>query len=91
MARPAAKAFGDFLAFATVDTKEYPHMPRTFGLKGSRGLCLVNRHNGMIFHFEGNVATMTTDSLQNFIVAVSEGKLKPWQARDPADASHDEL
>jgi hypothetical protein len=91
MARSSAKAFEDFLAFATVDTNEYPHMPRTFGLGGARGMCLVNRHNGMVFHYNGDVSAMTADSLQSFIVAVSEGKLEAWQVKVPADVSHDEL
>lgn len=90
MVRPIAKAFQEFLVFATVDTSEYPHMPASFGFNDSRGLCLQTRHNGVVFHYPNSV--LAADAIQSFIVAVSEGKLQPWTGkRGAGNNPHDEL
>ncbi|KFA46264.1 hypothetical protein S40293_06459 [Stachybotrys chartarum IBT 40293] len=90
MVRPIAKAFHEFLVFATVDTSEYPHMPASFGFNDSRGLCLQTRHNGAVFHYPNSV--LAADAIQSFIVAVSEGKLQPWtDKRGAGNNPHDEL
>jgi protein disulfide-isomerase A1 len=87
--RPIAKLFSEYLAFATVDTNEYPQMPQAFGLANTRGLCLQNLHNGQIFHFKES--EMSTDAVQRFIIAVSEGKAKSWNDEASKETKHDEL
>ncbi|KAH7320072.1 ER-resident thioredoxin [Stachybotrys elegans] len=89
MVRPVAKAFSEYLLFATVDIDEYPLMAPTLGMQG-RGLCLQNLHNGQIFHFPAGSA-LSAQAVQNFIVAVSEGKVQPWTGAAEGGRSHDEL
>lgn len=87
MVRPLAKTYGEYLSFATVDTREYPHMAAMFGLRG-KGLCLQALHNGQIYHHPpGEVSTA---SVQQFIVAVSEGKAAAWD-KEVTSEDRDEL
>ncbi|KAK0388842.1 hypothetical protein NLU13_5085 [Sarocladium strictum] len=89
MARPVAKAFREYLVFATVDTNDYPQMPGMFGIQ-KRGLCLQVLQNGQVYHFTGE--DMTAESLQNFIQAVSGGKAQAWDGKSGGtNNAHDEL
>ncbi|KAL7819284.1 ER-resident thioredoxin [Trichoderma aethiopicum] len=88
--KPVAQRYAEFLQFVTVDSREYPDMPRNLGVRSAGGLAVQNVHNGQIFPFRGNGALPA--QIDQFIVAISEGRAQPWDGRfDEEKEAHDEL
>lgn len=88
--KPVAQRYAEFLQFVTVDSREYPDMPRNLGVRSAGGLAVQNVHNGQIFPFRGDAAL--PGQIDQFIVAISEGRAQPWDGRfDQAEEAHDEL
>ncbi|KAL7922004.1 hypothetical protein ACQKWADRAFT_294173 [Trichoderma austrokoningii] len=85
--KSTAQRYAEFLTFVTVDSSEYPDMARNLGIRSTGGLAVQNVHNGQVFPFEGDVASPS--EIDQFIVAISEGKAKPWDGTFVE--GHDEL
>ena len=83
--RDLAKKYSEFLAFVTVDTKEYPDMAAGMGhAAGANGvLALQNPHNWQVFPFAGEVSPANVEA---FIVEISQGKVKAWDGKVPVEA-----
>lgn len=71
-----AQRYAEFLQFVTVDSNEYPDMARNLGVRSGGGLAVQNVHNGQVFPFRGDAAS--PDAIDQFIVAISEGRAQPW-------------
>ncbi|KAM0469969.1 hypothetical protein ACHAPX_010224 [Trichoderma viride] len=82
-----AQRYAEFLTFVTVDSNEYPDMARNLGIRSTGGLAVQNVHNGQVFPFEGDI-TLPSE-IDQFIVAISEGRAQPWDGT--FDEGHDEL
>ncbi|KAH0490532.1 hypothetical protein TgHK011_001997 [Trichoderma gracile] len=88
--KPIAQRYAEFLQFVTVDSREYPDMPRNLGVRSAGGLAVQNVHNGQIFPFRGDAAS--PGQVDQFIVAISEGRAQPWDGRSEEGLeAHDEL
>ncbi|KAL6864127.1 hypothetical protein J3F83DRAFT_761981 [Trichoderma novae-zelandiae] len=88
--KPVAQRYAEFLQFVTVDSLEYPDMPRNLGVGSTGGLAVQNVHNGQIFSFRGDAAS--SGQVDRFIVAISEGRAQPWDGTfDEGQEAHDEL
>ncbi|KKP01568.1 hypothetical protein THAR02_06316 [Trichoderma harzianum] len=85
--KQVASRYAEFLQFVTVDSNEYPDMPRNLGVRSSGGLAVQNIHNGQVFPFRGDASS--PDAIDQFIVAISEGRAQPWDGT--FDEAHDEL
>ncbi|EGR48750.1 ER-resident thioredoxin, partial [Trichoderma reesei QM6a] len=89
--KPIAQRYAEFLQFVTVDSGEYPDMLRNLGVRSAGGLAVQNVHNGHIFPFRGDAAA-SPGQVDQFIVAISEGRAQPWDGRfDEGQEAHDEL
>jgi protein disulfide-isomerase A1 len=65
-------------------------MARNLGIRSTGGLAVQNIHNGQIFQFRGDATS--SDEIDQFIVAISEGRAQPWDGTfDEAQEGHDEL
>ncbi|RFU78849.1 disulfide-isomerase [Trichoderma arundinaceum] len=94
-----AQRYAEFLKFVTVDAGEYPDMARNLGVRSSGGIAVQNVHNGQIFPFRGDAAS--PDEVDQFIVAISEGRAQPWdgavveeeeeEQEQESRGNHDEL
>ncbi|KAL7798236.1 hypothetical protein V8C37DRAFT_369195 [Trichoderma ceciliae] len=88
-----AQRYAEFLKFVTVNSGEYPDMARNLGVRSSGGLAVQNVHNGQIFPFRGDAAS--SDEVDQFIVAISEGRAQPWDGTFDEETedkgNHDEL
>ncbi|TFA99458.1 hypothetical protein CCMA1212_008816 [Trichoderma ghanense] len=88
--KPVARRYAEFLQFVTVDSREYPDMPRNLGVRSTGGLAVQNVHNGQIFPFKGDA--VSSGQVDQFIVAISEGRAQPWDGGfDEGQEAHDEL
>ncbi|OPB43117.1 Protein disulfide isomerase 2 [Trichoderma guizhouense] len=88
--KQVASRYAEFLQFVTVDSNEYPDMARNLGVRSSGGLAVQNIHNGQVFPFRGDASS--PDSIDQFIVAISEGRAQPWDGTfDEGLEAHDEL
>jgi protein disulfide-isomerase A1 len=85
--KQVASRYAEFLQFVTVDSNEYPDMARNLGVRSSGGLAVQNIHNGQVFPFRGDASS--PDAVDQFIVAISEGRAQPWDGT--FDEAHDEL
>ncbi|CEJ79909.1 hypothetical protein VHEMI00122 [[Torrubiella] hemipterigena] len=87
--RETARTYHEFLTLVTVDADEYPHMPTSLGLVGKGGLAVQNLHNGEVFPYEEK--EITAGGVANFIFAISEGQVSPWDGVVKAPHVRDEL
>ncbi|KAM0264741.1 hypothetical protein ACHAQJ_000566 [Trichoderma viride] len=88
--KSVAQRYAEFLTFVTVDSNEYPDMARNLGIRSTSGLAVQNIHNGQVFLFRGDAAS--SDEIDQFIVAISEGRAQPWDGTfDEEQEGHDEL
>lgn len=88
--RETARVYREFLALVTVDSREYPHMPASLGVFAKRGLAVQNPHTGEVFPFKHKL--LDAESLSNFIMSISEGKIEAWDGRTRlGKVSRDEL
>lgn len=88
--KQVAGRYAEFLQFVTVDSNEYPDMARNLGVRSSGGLAVQNIHNGQVFPFRGDASS--PDAIDQFIVAISEGRAQPWDGTFDEDLeAHDEL
>lgn len=87
--REIARTYHEFLTLVTVDADEYPHMPTSLGLVGKGGLAVQNLHNGEVFPYEEK--EITAGGIANFILAISEGQVSPWDGIVKAPHVRDEL
>ncbi|KAL6804593.1 hypothetical protein GGI42DRAFT_352683 [Trichoderma sp. SZMC 28013] len=88
--KQVAGRYAEFLQFVTVDSNEYPDMARNLGVRSSGGLAVQNIHNGQVFPFRGDASS--PDAIDQFIVAISEGRAQPWDGTfDEELEAHDEL
>ncbi|KAL6696051.1 hypothetical protein J3F84DRAFT_408015 [Trichoderma pleuroticola] len=88
--KQVAGRYAEFLQFVTVDSNEYPDMPRNLGVGSGAGLAVQNIHNGQVFPFRGDASS--PDAIDQFIVAISEGRAQPWDGTfDEELEAHDEL
>ncbi|KAF9874384.1 hypothetical protein CkaCkLH20_07947 [Colletotrichum karsti] len=94
--RPLAKRFSEYLTFVTVDSSEYADMLLGLGLAkdASEGLALQNPQTGHAFPHNGRI---NAETVEQFIVDISEGNVQPWNGQMPVvsqeeeNTSHDEL
>ncbi|KAL7934836.1 thioredoxin-like domain-containing protein [Trichoderma chlorosporum] len=88
--KQVADRYAEFLQFVTVDSNEYPDMARNLGVRSGGGLAVQNIHNGQVFPFRGDA--VSSDEVDQFIVAISEGRAQPWDGTfDEEHDGHDEL
>ncbi|ETS85669.1 hypothetical protein PFICI_03694 [Pestalotiopsis fici W106-1] len=92
--RPVAKKYRDFISFVTVDALEYAPMTKVLGLPGRSfpALAVENPARGQIFPFTED--EITAELVDEFIVDIAGGKVKPWAPLpipDPVSHAHDEL
>lgn len=97
-AKPLAKAYREYLQFVTVNSGEYPEMPRTLGIASSIGLAVENPHTGQTFPYRNsrsNSSALTAAEVGEFIAEISQGKVEAWngvfEPDQDAAAGHDEL
>ncbi|KAM0276607.1 hypothetical protein ACHAQH_006564 [Verticillium albo-atrum] len=79
--RPLAQKYGEYLVFVTVDSSAYPEMVAGLGLAGgaaAKGLSVQNPRMGQVFPLPGSDGGFEQEALDQFIVAISEGKVEPW-------------
>lgn len=91
--RPLARKYGEFLTFVTVDSASYPEMVAGLGLSGGTagtGLSVQNPRMGQVFPFPAT-KPVASDVVEKFIVAISEGKVTPWDGQMEEGRWHDEL
>lgn len=87
--RPMAQAFSEMLQFVTVDSREYPAMPRTLGIARTRGLSLQNAANGKVYPYGGETKP---GEVQQFLLDISQGTVEPWDGHfNGKEEVHDEL
>lgn len=89
-----AKKYRDFISFVTVDALEYAPMTKVLGLPGRSfpALAVENPARGQIFPFTED--EITAELVDEFIVDIAGGKVKPWTPMpvpDPVSHAHDEL
>ncbi|KAI0155664.1 thioredoxin-like domain-containing protein [Pestalotiopsis sp. NC0098] len=96
--RPVAKKYRDFISFVVVDAVEYAPMTRILGLPGDSfpALAVENLSRGQIFPFDEAEQDITADAVDQFIVDIAGGKVRPWAPRpppvsEPIGHAHDEL
>ncbi|KAI4596686.1 hypothetical protein KJ359_005028 [Pestalotiopsis sp. 9143b] len=96
--RPVAKKYRDFISFVVVDAVEYAPMTRILGLPGDSfpALAVENPSRGQIFPFDEAEQDITADAVDQFIVDIAGGKVRPWAPRpppvsEPVGHAHDEL
>lgn len=92
--RPIAKKYKQFIAFVTVDADEYGYMTRILGLPEDSypALAIENPARGQLFPFVEK--EITTEAVEQFILDIAGGKIKPWAplpVPDPVGHAHDEL
>jgi protein disulfide-isomerase A1 len=92
--RPVAKKYREFISFVTVDALEYAPMTKVLGLPGRSfpALAVENPVRGQIFPFTED--EITAELVDEFIVDIAGGKVKPWTPMpvpDPVSHAHDEL
>lgn len=92
--RSVAKKYRDFISFVTVDALEYAPMTKVLGLPGRSfpALAVENPARGQIFPFTED--EITAELVDEFIVDIAGGKVKPWTPMpvpDPVSHAHDEL
>ncbi|PHH72341.1 hypothetical protein CDD82_6026 [Ophiocordyceps australis] len=87
---PLAKQYGDYLQFVTVDSAEYPELPRNLGLAARQGLVVENRHTGDKFPYPSAAASaLDVNAVAQFIDAIAQGSVMPWKGHE--QYQHDEL
>lgn len=96
--RPVAKKYRDFISFVVVDAVEYAPMTRILGLPGDSfpALAVENPSRGQIFPFDEAEHDITADAVDQFIVDIAGGKVRPWAplpppVSEPVGHAHDEL
>ncbi|KND94342.1 Protein disulfide-isomerase [Tolypocladium ophioglossoides CBS 100239] len=98
--KPLARAYREYLQFVTVDSSEYPEMPRTLGVAAGRGLAVENPHTGQAFPYRrsrGDSSALTAAEVGEFIASISRGNVEPWNGGSSSGtvqdvaAAHDEL
>lgn len=103
--RPLAKKFAEYLVFVTVDASEYSEMlpmlglaATTHGSDSAPALAVQNPAYGQVFPFRG--ATISPQTVEQFVMDIVGGKVKPWDGvqegdkggnPDMAAPGHDEL
>jgi protein disulfide-isomerase A1 len=98
MMRPVAQKLKQFLAFVTVDAKEYGIMAPILGLSADSfpSLAVENAARGQVFPFRG--VEITPETVEEFVHSIAADKVKPWTPLPPPDVpmpegdpTHDEL
>lgn len=65
-------------------------MPASLGVAAKRGLVVQNPHTGEVFPFRHKL--VDAESVSNFIMSISEGKVEAWDGQTRAGkVSRDEL
>ncbi|KAI1858043.1 uncharacterized protein JN550_012936 [Neoarthrinium moseri] len=92
--KPIAKKYKEFLSFVTVDADEYRSMTSPLGLPSGLfpALAVQNPTRGQVFPFTEE--HITVEAVDNFVMDIAGGKVKPWTSLPVPDRSshaHDEL
>ncbi|KAH6680019.1 hypothetical protein F5X68DRAFT_263695 [Plectosphaerella plurivora] len=87
--RPMARKYVEFLTFVTVDSEAYPEMVTGLGVPGGaagEGVSVSNPSVGQVFPFAGTGDALTVDAVDEFIVAISQGQVDPWDGQSKEDS-----
>ena len=87
--RPLAKKYHEYLAFTTIDSNEYPDMLGMLGLTG-QGLSVQNPNNGDVFPYPSR-QPVTAVNVEQFLMGIIQGHVKPWNGEFEQASGHDEL
>ncbi|CAK7219560.1 tRNA (adenine(58)-N(1))-methyltransferase non-catalytic subunit trm6 [Sporothrix eucalyptigena] len=99
--QPLAQKYGEYLAFTTIDVREYGNaMVSSLGLEeafkdeGKPLLAVQNPSNGDVFPFRGSIGSKGPPAaavVEQFLMDIIQGVVKPWRPDAEGGASHDEL
>lgn len=103
--QPLARLYRDYLAFVTVDAREYGDLLAGLGLGLGLGddavpLAVQNPSTGDVYpyatqgqgqdHVDGSM--VSADAVERFLVGIVQGQVAPWtRGRVEGDGRHEEL